>query len=161
MTADVCDLDLGMNQFVPRSFSFAGKKKAQWNNTIELSEFRPRATFTPPRRAKATSPTFGENNQSAATIRNTGANGPCERLTLTMSNSGAHSAFLATNLTSTFARLLRTHEPIISGIRTCMPLRKGRRIAIPGNSIKSRSLPFFRQRETLNFGNFWQTAQPG
>ena len=61
-------------------------------------------------------------------------------LTLPVANFGSHATLLATHFSSTLTRLLRTHEPAISGIRTEMPLRKGRRIARVHDSFK-RGMP--------------------
>ena len=43
---------------------------------------------------------------------------PADDLALAVPDFGSHTTFLATNLSSTLTRLLSTHEPIISGIRT-------------------------------------------
>ena len=61
-------------------------------------------------------------------------------LTLPVANFGSHATLFATNFSSTLTRLLRTHEPAISGLRTEMPLRKGRRIARVHDSFK-RGMP--------------------
>ena len=44
---------------------------------------------------------------------------------LTMPDLGSHTALLATNLSPTLTRLLRTHEPVISGIQTEISLGRG------------------------------------
>ncbi|HQX49454.1 MAG TPA: hypothetical protein PLR25_06080 [Planctomycetaceae bacterium] len=44
---------------------------------------------------------------------------------LAMANFGSHTAFLATNLSPTLTRLLRAHEPVVSGFQTEISFGRG------------------------------------